>query len=133
MKHKKPRQKRRSRHSAAYFFTSFVLTLAVAGCGVGIFVVDKNTGEIGWRSDTAVLAISSENRKLNLTVMGNSYSVSMTPFEQTWQVIGQIRRSGDQIAPAPRRFASELLQLTASGVLKLYQKYLDDNYFGEKP
>lgn len=70
------------KRQASVFMTSFFVTLAVLGLIFGIFMVDKNTKEIGWGTENTTLAFSSSTQKLGMTVLGKNCSVSLGQKER---------------------------------------------------
>lgn len=95
------------RRQAAYFFTSFLTTLAVIGTIAGVMVVDFRSRAIGWNEGGASLAFSPQNGGMRMTVLGRSMDLPELP-KTTEAPFTNIRAAWEVLEPPTARFTDDL-------------------------
>lgn len=91
--------KRSSR--TALFLTAFFVTLALEGFMAGFAVVDANTRKVGWNEASQVFDVINAGSGVNVTLMGNNFSVEPVDFT----FLNGVKRAAISFEPDPVQFA----------------------------
>jgi hypothetical protein len=110
------------RRKLTYFFTSFILTLAVVGTAVSIIVVDQNSRKIGWRDQKAVLAFSSNNNRMDFSIAGSNLNLDLTLFNKAQEIRTSLKTSYNQIKPVPNKFYDEVVMFLEPQISEIFRK-----------
>jgi hypothetical protein len=111
----------------SYFFTSFALTLAIAGTVAGIIIVDQNSRNIGWSDQKASLAFSSNNKKMDFSIAGGNYKVDLTYFDTAQEIINKYQTSYNLIKPVPNKLIDEAIMFLEPKMAEIFSKIYYSN------
>lgn len=113
--------------SSSYFFTSFILTLALCLSAVGFIVVDKNSQKMGWGHDLQVFSVISGSDKVGFTFMDNDFFVDAERFydvKNTFdEVFSKAKTCYNSIEPEPVYFSRVIYRWCYQEVAQLLEAY----------
>lgn len=111
-----------TRKQFSYFIASFFLTLAVACAVVSGIVVDQNSRKIGWSDQKAVLAFSSNNKRMDFYIAGGNFNLDLTFFNKTEDIIGRLQTSYNLIKPVPNKLTDEVIMFLEPQFGEIFRK-----------
>lgn len=97
------------RSPAAYFWTSFILTLAFCLSAAGFIIVDKNSQKMGWGHDMQVFTVVTGGERLGFTFMDKTFAVDtayvLDAKNKAENVLGRVKAGCSILEPGPLRLA----------------------------
>lgn len=90
---------RKLKSQTSAFITSFVVTLAVIGLIFGVFIVDRNTRDIGWGTSDTTLAFSSTSTRIGMTVLGENVTIDIGRYKKECAAARDVSLAASFVAP----------------------------------